>query len=308
MNPATPYSIVMRTAAASLCGLASLLIAGCGDGGGGRGSSTTPSLAAGYKQARWQSGVSVSFPDDCTMVYTSTGTPSHGRAAYQLVYEPASGKDIVATTPIARLDLSIGRVPVGTTLRTYEIDICPRAATTTTATGGGPIARMISGAALFNPYEGDGRTVAMSDNVSVTFTDSSGAVQTAAFIDPCNGHTTPSAAGAQYHYHSWSPCLAATADGPSGPSHIVGVALDGYPVYGDKDNEGRTVPLSALDECNGLTSATPEFPAGVYHYVLPRAALTTAQAAPRCYRGTVSPRLAFEIAAAGSVCIGGRSR
>lgn len=46
---------------------------------------------------------------------------------------------------------------------------------------------MISGAILFNPYEGDGTTVAMSSNFTITNSDGI----TASFVDKCAGHPTP---------------------------------------------------------------------------------------------------------------------
>jgi hypothetical protein len=147
---------------------------------------------------------------------------------------------------------------------------------------------MISGEALFNPYEGDGdSTPAMSDNVSYTFTDSSGASQTASFIDTCNSHPTPLTAGYDWHYHGVPNCLTATVDGASGPSHIIGIALDGYPVYGGRDINGNVISVSQLDSCNGITSATPEFPDGAYHYVLP-IGVTGSQSSINCYYGAVT--------------------
>ncbi|HTX76334.1 MAG TPA: YHYH protein, partial [Terracidiphilus sp.] len=50
---------------------------------------------------------------------------------------------------------------------------------------------------------------------------------------------------------------------------------------------GNIVPVSALDACNGITSPTPEFPSGAYHYVLP-IGVTTKYASINCYSGTVS--------------------
>ncbi len=62
------------------------------------------------------------------------------------------------------------------------------------------------------------------------------------------------------------PLDAATAN-PE-PSPIVGVALDGFPIYGARDIDGAVISADQLDRCNGITSATPEFPDGIYHYVL----------------------------------------
>ena len=69
----------------------------------------------------------------------------------------------------------------------------------------------------------------------------------------------------------------------------MGIALDGYPIYGDRDLQGKRIEVSQLDACNGITSPTPEFPHGVYHYVLPEGA-TEAYASLRCLSAAVSPR------------------
>jgi len=45
--------------------------------------------------------------------------------------------------------------------------------------------------------------------------------------------------------------------------------------------------VSQLDACNGITSPTPEFPNGAYHYVLP-IGVTSKYASINCYSGTVS--------------------
>lgn len=263
---------------------------------------TGASLLAGYQQARWQPGVTVSFPDNCTMRYSSTGAPSHGQEAYYLVPNPAA--PTVAVTPTGRLALSVSTVPTSTRVTSYTINICSAVTSTTTSTRGGSTGWMISGSAMFNAYEGDMVTIANADNVTYAFTDANGRAQTAAFLDACSGHQTPANAGNTYHYHGYSSCLASAAgDGTSGPSHIVGVALDGFAIYGDRDLTGALVPVSSLDQCNGITSPTPEFPAGVYHYVLPSGAeRNTARAAPPCYRGSVSASLQLAIAASGMWC------
>ena len=260
------------------------------------------SLADGYRQAKWQPGVTVSFTGSCTMTYTSTGSPSHGQAAYYLVPNPAA--QTVATTPTGHLALSVGTVPVSSKTTTYTMNVCPTKSAAGTTTRLGSAGWTISGAAMFNAYEGDNVTIANADNVSYNFVDANGAAQTAAFLDSCNGHQTPTPSNV-YHYHGYSPCLATVAgDGANGASHIVGIALDGFPIYGDRDLSGNLVSIAQLDECNGITSATPEFPNGVYHYVLPSGAATkTAQAAPRCYKGTVSGALQLSVLMSGAQCV-----
>ena len=112
---------------------------------------------------------------------------------------------------------------------------------------------MISGAALFNPYEGDGATVATASN----FTVKNAAGEDVAFLDSCNGHPNPMGA---YHYHAVPPCVTALVDETGGPSHLIGVAFDGYPIYGPFDTDGNELTAADFDECNGITSPTPGFP------------------------------------------------
>ena len=63
-------------------------------------------------------------------------------------------------------------------------------------------------------------------------------------------------------------------------STLVGILLDGFPVYGPEEVDG-SAPAD-LDECNGHIHATPEYPEGIYHYHI--------TAVPPyicgCYRGT----------------------
>ena len=82
------------------------------------------------------------------------------------------------------------------------------------------------------------------------------------------------------------PKFNAAVDVANGPSHIIGIAFDGYPIYGDRDIDGKPITASQLDQCNGITSPTPEFPKGTYHYVLLVAANSTSSI--RCFSGTVS--------------------
>ena len=137
---------------------------------------------------------------------------------------------------------------------------------------------MISGSKVYNPYEGDGVTVAM--NANFTLTNSQG--QKVAFMDSCNGHPSPHPL-AQYHYHGLPMCVTAQVDQMNGPSHIIGIAFDGFPIYGDRDINGKAIDPKTLDECNGIDSPTPEFPNGIYHYVM--LDVPTVQSTLRCLHG-----------------------
>ena len=235
----------------------------------------TADLTAGFRQASWGSNVTVTF-EDGRLHYVSDGLPNHERdAEYAL---PNAGVRVPdAATATAGADPTVAQS------YDYTIPLTPTKAAASTSTSLGVIGVMISGASLFNPYEGDGATVATASNFSVK--NASG--QDVFFLDDCAGHPTPMG---QYHYHALPRCVTATVDEADGPSHIIGIAFDGYPIYGDRDIDGKQVTAGDLDKCNGITSATPEFPEGVYHYVLLDVADSTSSI--RCFTGVVSDSLA----------------
>jgi hypothetical protein len=88
-------------------------------------------------------------------------------------------------------------------------------------------------------------------------------VATAMFMDSCGGHADP------YHIHTDPICNYRTTE--SGHSTLVGVALDGYGIYG-KFETGDQRPCD-LDTCHGHVGPVPTdeeygvYPSGdVYHY------------------------------------------
>ena len=183
----------------------------------------------------------------------------------------------------------------------YKIPTTPKKISKTTAAPLGSIGMMISGSVLFNPYEGDGTTVAMASNFTISAPDGS----TAPFVDTCSGHPTPAmgGGGGQYHYHGLPACVSKEVDTSTGPSHIIGIAFDGFPIYGKRDIKGKVIPASKLDKCNGITSATPEFPKGIYHYVLPGTANATSSI--RCFHGKVDSSLITQMPNMGGPPAGG---
>lgn len=296
-SPRLLIASVLSTTA--LVGSLALGVTACGGSSDDAATTTTSmSLAAGYKLTKWAAGMTVSYPSDCTMKVVATGLPNHAVPAYTLMPAYGSYNTIVATTPDG-LELTLRPDPGTVNAISLTFNICPTRASAVTLANNGTIGTMISGAALFNPYDVAG-SPAMSQNVSYNFTDSSGAPQTASFIDSCNGHYTPAQAGSMYHYHGVSSCLTAQVDVADGPSHIIGVALDGFPVYGGRDVNGKVITTDQLDACNGITSATPEFPDGVYHYVLPEG-VTNGRSSLNCYSGEVSTQKIAQ-AQAGGIC------
>lgn len=249
-------------------------------------SSGSSSYAAAYKAAKWSSGVTVSFSGSCTMTLTTTGVPPY-HAEYYLGPVGPGASTSVAVTPVTHMELAVYAYNASNIAGgNATFNVCPSKGSSTTATGLGPIGYTIAGEALFNPYEANGNTPALTDNVSYTFTDGSGKVQTASFLDSCNSHAAGGPGGATWHYHAVPTCVTSSLDG-NGPSHLLGIALDGFPIYGGRDVNGNVIQTSQLDACNGITSPTPEFPNGVYHYVL-LIGVTGKQSSINCYSGTVT--------------------
>ena len=217
-----------------------------------------------------------------TVRLRSNRIPNHSRPKYYAV--PKQGAGLGAITAA---DAEVAADPINEQSYDYKITTSPKKISKTTAAPLGSIGMMISGAVLFNPYEGDGTTVAQANNFSLTAPDGS----VAPFIDSCNGHSTPAMGngGGQYHYHALPGCVSKTVDTSTGPSHILGVAFDGFPIYGKRDINGKVISVSKLDKCNGITSATPEFPNGIYHYVLP--GTNNATSSIRCFHGKVDSSL-----------------
>lgn len=91
-------------------------------------------------------------------------------------------------------------------------------------------------------------------------------------LDHCGGHHDPAG---YYHMHfipeNMNEVLGnvginsvSCTDMAQSNSALSGFAKDGYPIYSSHDDNGQ-LP-NDLDQCNGHTSATPEYPSGVYHY------------------------------------------
>mgnify|MGYP000514677710 CR=1 FL=1 len=212
------------------------------------------STSSAIKGADWNPTVKLSFTGN-SVTMEPNGIPDHARDAYYAV--PIAGV-VVPDASTA----TIVKDPTVAQSYNFSIPTNPEYTSKVTSTSMGSIGVMISGAVLYNPYEGDGKTVAMANNFTIT--DSKG--RTASFVDSCAGHPTPQQGA--YHYHGLSNCTTAKVDEAGQASHIIGFALDGFPIYGDRDVNGKQLTYKNLDQCNGIKSPTPEFPQGIYHYVL----------------------------------------
>ena len=122
---------------------------------------------------------------------------------------------------------------------TFRFPLAPRKAEVVTRLPMGPIGMCLNGVVFFNPFEMGGKNAVEGyDEV---------------WLDSCCGH--PQQTGV-YHYHKYPTCVKSPfVDDGRGHSPIIGLAFDGYPVYGPFESDGiRAVDLtngSALDACNG---------------------------------------------------------
>ena len=108
---------------------------------------------------------------------------------------------------------------------------------------------LLSGVVLFNALDAGGRDAVAHETQ-----------------DACQGH--PRQFGV-YHYHDASPCVLKDLDSGSGPSQLIGYAVDGFGIYGPRDENGHTLSSADLDACHGRTSEVTWEGKKVtmYHYV-----------------------------------------
>jgi hypothetical protein len=187
------------------------------------------SLPLMYQQFKSAVTVTVS---GASVILTSKGVPDHTSPYWGVgnaLYEaPQEGMQVNPNLIVSQN--FVLRVPLSP------------AAATPSDTPLGAIGMALNGVALFNQYAA-GRQPLTFEILS---------------FDRYNGH--PQQTGV-YHYHL-NP-VSITSGNPGG---LVGVLLDGFPVYGLQETTGGTP--TGLDACNGHTHATPEFPQGIYHYHL----------------------------------------
>jgi hypothetical protein len=258
---------------------------------------TTPqSEAAAVKRVKWTSNVRVTYSDG-SWSFASAGIPASNFIASDYAV-PSNPFDVSATGASVHASASI----LEDQHYDYTLPLTPKYSKTVTDTNQGPIGIMLDGAALYNPYEANHSTVATADNFVATEDG-----VTASFLDDCDGHPGP---GGQYHYHGLPGCLVAYATGARPVVHsvastsgattagvkkdnpaskrpvILGFAFDGYGIYDNVAMNGATVPVSALDACNGIISPVPGYPRGVYHYVLEN--VKGVRSSIGCYHGVVS--------------------
>jgi hypothetical protein len=188
----------------------------------------TASLPSAY--SRFYGAATVTL-EGTTVVIRTTDLPDH-----KSPYYGAGNSGYEA--PQAGMQVNPNRISTQNIV--FRIPASPAAATPSD-TPLGSIGVAVNGVVLFNQYAA-GRTPLTTEILS---------------FDQYNGHPNQTNT---YHYHVEPVWLTAAR----GKSSLIGVLLDGFPVYGTLDESGSAP--SALDSCNGHTHATTDYPQGIYHY------------------------------------------
>ena len=200
---------------------------------------------------------------------------------------------------------TIPRSPVNDTTGGHDATNCPEAnGDYECAAALGEVAIAINGVPFYGPEDGPGGDAVASQHGA--YEEDRQPIE----LGVCHAHNGQ---GGTFHYHADANCLhwhpdegetildydistpAAVAQNTANGSHsaVIGVAMDGYPIYGlwgydDQMNivemrssyelkEGETgyngiddyvyvQGLGHLDVCNGHFGPTPDFPDGIYHY------------------------------------------
>ncbi len=179
-------------------------------------------------------GVTISI-DGTDVVLRSNGLPDHKSPYFgtgDAKFEAYNGNN-------TQFALNPNRIVEQTLV--FRIPITPTRLATPSATPLGPIGISTNGVPLFNQYAGNNQPLTGEINS----------------FDQYAGH--PQQTG-QYHYHVEPTYLTRVSR-----DALIGVLLDGYPVYGPLE-DGKLVTTASLDAAHGHTGVTKDFPAGIYHY------------------------------------------
>jgi hypothetical protein len=247
----------------------------------------------------FQCEVSITL-NETHVIITTNGIPNHD---FESMLACTQGGDCTAEQNYL---WSIPRNPTNDTTGGHDSADCPEAGGDfECAADRGAIAVAINGVPLYGPEDGPGGDAVAAEHGAY--------VEDRQPIDLgiCHGHN---AMGGTYHYHADSNCMhwhakegedikndydmsspqaVATNTYDGNHSEVIGVAYDGYPIYGFwgydgdmnvvemkssyelKDGETGyngiddykyTEGLGDLDVCNGHFGPTPDFPQGIYHY------------------------------------------
>lgn len=181
------------------------------------------------------------YVDGDEIVIETTDVPDHGSP----YFVDANGTPVTGwetyTGSNAQFHQNFNRISAKTI--TFRIPLNPSPATVTQTTPLGAMGVAVNGVLIFNQYAAGFSPLGLMEINS---------------FDQYNGHPTGQN---QYHYHIEPLYLTDTL----GVDALIGVLMDGYPVYGPMEN-GVTLTGGDLDAFHGHTGPTPEYPEGTYHY------------------------------------------
>jgi YHYH protein len=217
-------------------GVWSLLVLGllaCGVEGGDS-TDTSGYLAAGGAFDDFGSNVTT-YQDGDEYVIETNGLPDHTSPYWspdhELWVEAEAGSDLAP----GYIDDFVGTY-------TLRVPVSPSKASSSTATGLGPIGIAVSGSVIYNDEEGPG--VPLDD--------------AAPSLDYTGAHTGPQS----YHYHLEPTAWSVDDDA------LIGIISDGFLLYGRRCASTGDHPTD-LDESGGHISTTQHSSEAGYHYHIP---------------------------------------
>ena len=226
----TPSAVGTANFAISFGGQSCTLSLTVNSAGGG------PILPAVYNKI--YGATSITF-DGTWVTIKCNALPDHKSIYYPTanpLYETFSGTTFSGVTFVKNPNT------IATQNITLKIPVNPVVAATHAATPMGVMGVALNGIPLFNQYAAGGSPLT---NEITSF-------------DQWWGH--PQMNG-MYHYHVEPKYL---TNVKATPSSLMGFLLDGFPVYGPKEENGSDP--SGLDVYHGHTHVTVDYPAGIYHY------------------------------------------
>lgn len=171
------------------------------------------------------------------VIFTTTDLPNHGSP----YWEQSNELYVVYNGTNANFNQNPNMIEEKNIV--FTIPLNPAAAATNEETGLGPIGISRNGVVFFNQYAGPNNQPLTSEVNS---------------FDQGAGHPTGTST---YHYHV-EPLFLTEGFGADA---FLGLLSDGFPVYGPMEND-VAITNSDLDDFHGHTSATADFPDGIYHY------------------------------------------
>lgn len=181
--------------------------------------------------------VTISF-DGGDINIETTGIPNH-TSPY---FEETDSRYIEPIVAIAQTPGRIGERNLSVTL-----SAAPELATSSSATGLGPIGISVTGVPIFNDTEGPNRP--LEEMIAETF-------------DYAGAHNGPSG----YHYHVESSDVPENTVLSHDDDKLVGIMADGFLIYGRRCNASGDHPAD-LDESGGHSSSTQHSDGeAFYHY------------------------------------------